>query len=94
MDYLEMLKSLLEQNKKLLEDLQQDEESKKNNKKQINQVKKEIKSLEESIKIQEEQKVREGKVKELGDKIPSKIKGTMEENFSVTAMCRGGQWSY
>ena len=53
MDYLEMLKSSLEQNKKLLEDLQQDEESKKNNKKQITQVKKEIKSLEGSIKRQE-----------------------------------------
>lgn len=83
MDYLGMLKSSLEQNKKLLEDLQQDEESKKNNKKQITQVKKEIKSLERSIKKQEEQKVREGKVKELEDKIPSEIKNTMEYRFAI-----------
>ena len=78
-----MLKNSLEQNKKLLEDLQQDEESKKNNKKQIDQVKKEIKSLEGSIKRQEEQKVRENKVKEIEDKIPSEIKGTMEYRFAV-----------
>ncbi len=83
MDYLEMLKSSLEQNKKLLEDLQQDEESKKNNKKQITQVKKEIKSLEGSIKRQEEQKVRESKVKELEGKIPSEIKDTMEYRFAI-----------
>lgn len=83
MDYLEMLKSSLEQNKKLLEDLQQDEESKKDNKKQITQVKKEIKSLEGSIKRQEEQKDRESKVKELEDKIPSEIKNTMEYRFAI-----------
>lgn len=83
MDYLEMLKSSLEQNKKLLEDLQQDEESKKNNKKQITQVKKEIKSLEGSIRRQEEQKIRESKVKELEYKIPSEIKNTMEYRFTI-----------
>lgn len=83
MDYLEMLKSSLEQNKKLLEDLQIDDESKKNNKKQINQVKKDIKSLENQIARREEQKVREKKVKELEEKIPSEIKDTMDYSFAV-----------
>lgn len=83
MDYLEMLKNLLEQNKKLLEDLQIDDESKKNNKKQINQVKKEIKSLENQITRQEEQKTREKMVKELEGKIPSEIKDTMDYRFAV-----------
>lgn len=83
MDYLEMLKNLLEQNKKLLEDLQRDDESEKNNKKEINQVKKEIKSLENQIKRQEEQKVREKKVKDLEEKIPSEIKDTMGYRFLV-----------
>lgn len=78
MDYLEILKSLLEKNKKLLEDLQQDEEGKKNNKKQIIQVKKEIKSLEGLIKRQEEQKV-----KELEDKIPNEIKNTMKYRLAI-----------
>jgi len=83
MDYLEILKNKLEENKKLLEELQQDEGSKKNNKKQILQVKKEIKSLEVSIKKQEEEKVRERKVKELEGKIPSEIKDTMEYRFLI-----------
>lgn len=82
-DYLQMLKNSLKENKKLLEVLQQNAESKKDNKKQIAQVKKEIKSLEGSIKRQEEQKLRESKVKELEGKIPSEIKATMEYRFAV-----------
>ena len=88
MDYLEMLKSSLEQNKNLLEDLQKDAESKKNNKKQITQIKKEIKSLEGQIARQEEQKIRENKVKELEVEIPGicdEIKETMEYQLTVNS---------